>query len=71
MSELIENKFILGDNIWLLLGDGNLPIRSQEPQAKMPFLENNLKNLKLSSTVPLIMEFIFYGKTKHKVFKLC
>ena len=40
MSELIENKFILGDNIWLLLGDGNLPMRSQEPQTKIPFLKN-------------------------------
>ena len=24
----------LGDNIWLLLGDGNLPARSQKPQTK-------------------------------------
>ena len=30
MSELIENQFILGDNIWLVLGDGKLPVRSQE-----------------------------------------
>ena len=41
MSELNENKFILGDNIWLLLGDGNLLVRSQEPQTKIPFLKKN------------------------------
>ena len=41
LSGLIKNKFILGDNIWLLLGDGNLIVRSQEPQTKMPFLKKN------------------------------
>ena len=40
LSELIENKFILGDNVWLLLGDGNLHVRSQEPHTKIPILKN-------------------------------
>ena len=40
LSEWTYWKLIyLGDNIWLLLRDGNLPVRSQEPQTKMPFLK--------------------------------
>ena len=62
MSELIENKFILGDNIWLLLRDGNLPVRSQEPQTKNAFPGKKIKILKLYSTIPLGMEFILKAK---------
>ena len=57
-----QNKFILGDNIWLLLGDGNLPVRSQEPQTKMPFPKINLT---LFSIVPLGMES--YSESKNNL----
>ena len=63
LSEWTYWKLIyLGDNIWLLLGDGNLPLRSQEPQTKIPFLKKK-EELNLYTTIPLGMEFILEEKT--------